>query len=504
MHQQHRRKGAFGFLTTALALVALIGTSAAAGAQAAPPRTGPRIVGGTEAKSGAWPAQAGLLFHELPDNFDAQYCGGTVISATWVLTAGHCMFDNSASFPLTASDIDVLTGTQDLGHGGTRTRAAQLVLAPGFNWNTPHYETPDHDAALVRLSTPTSAKAMPYAAASDTVPAGADLVTTGWGQVDNGDPPTYATKLRQVHVPAVDDDVCQGVYGGELIASVMLCAGNMADGGVDACNGDSGGPLARKVDGVWEAVGIVSWGPTECGAAGQPGVYTRVSAFSSWIADQTRLGPHRTVAEATVRLFADFYGRFPTDDEFDSWDAVLTDQPAWVAATYLVAGSQWQRTAGDVSRLYEAYFARTGDTSGMRYWIGKLQHGGSLGSVSASFASSSEFTSTYGTLTPTDFVELVYQNTLGRPADASGLAYWSGQVSSGHLSRASLMTRFSQSSEFHRRTDAVVNTTITYLALVRRAADATELTRWAGLPNGQLNHYLIDSYAYASRYDRGS
>jgi hypothetical protein len=306
--------------------------------------------------------------------------------------------------------------------------------------------------------------------------------------------------LRQVHVPAVADNVCKGVYGGELIVSVMLCAGNMADGGVDSCNGDSGGPLARKVDGVWEEVGIVSWGPTNCGSPGQPGVYTRVSSLSSWIADRTRLGPHRTVSDAAVRLFADFYGRFPTQAEVDSYTSLLTDQPAWVAATYLVAGTQWQRTAGDVSRLYEAYFGRTGDSSGLLYWTGTLQHGGSLGSVSASFAASSEFTSTYGSLTPADFVELVYENTLGRHADSGGLAYWTSQITTGALSRSAVMTRFSQSSEFHRRTDAVVNTSITYLALVRRVADATEIARWSGLPNGQLNRYLIDSYAYASRF----
>jgi secreted trypsin-like serine protease len=497
VHKQHRRKGGFGFLVTALAIAGLVATSAAAGAQTTdPPRPQPRIVGGTEAPPGAWPSQAGLLFHDEPDNFFAQYCGGTVISATWVLTAGHCMFlDDGSPIPLAASQVDVLTGTQDLQHGGTRTRAAQLIPSPDFDWNTL-----DHDVALVRLSTPTRSKAMPYAASSDTVPAGTDLVTTGWGTTDNSDAGNYPAKLRQVHVPAVDDGVCKGVYGSELIVSSMLCAGDMADGGIDSCRGDSGGPLARKVDGVWEEVGIVSWGPPECAAPGEPGVYTRVSSFSSWIAGQTRLGPHRTVADAAVRLFADFFGRFPTQAEYNSYTSLLTANPAWVAATYMVAGTQWQRTAGDVSRLYQAYFGRTGDTSGLRYWIGRLQRGGSLGSVSSAFASSSEFTRTYGSLTPSDFVELVYENTLGRHADASGLAYWTGQITTGHLTRSALMTRFSQSSEFHRRTDAVVNTTITYLALVRRTASATEIAKWSVLPNGQLNRYLIDSYAYASRF----
>ena len=39
----------------------------------------------------------------------------------------------------------------------------------------------------------------------------------------------------------------------------MICAGHPATG-VDACTGDSGGPLECKIDGKWTLVGIVSWG----------------------------------------------------------------------------------------------------------------------------------------------------------------------------------------------------------------------------------------------------
>ena len=39
----------------------------------------------------------------------------------------------------------------------------------------------------------------------------------------------------------------------------MICAGHPATG-VDACTGDSGGPLECKIDGHWTLVGIVSWG----------------------------------------------------------------------------------------------------------------------------------------------------------------------------------------------------------------------------------------------------
>ena len=56
---------------------------------------------------------------------------------------------------------------------------------------------------------------------------------------------------------------------------------DFARGGVDTCDYDSGTPLV--VDGV--VAGITSWG-VGCGKPGHPGLYTRVSTFSSEITAQ--------------------------------------------------------------------------------------------------------------------------------------------------------------------------------------------------------------------------
>ena len=71
----------------------------------------------------------------------------------------------------------------------------------------------------------------------------------------------------------------------------QLCAGGEA--GIDSCRGDSGGPLMlidRSIPNrpFWYCAGIVSFGPSPCGMAGWPGVYTRVSSYTNWIANNIR------------------------------------------------------------------------------------------------------------------------------------------------------------------------------------------------------------------------
>ena len=66
-----------------------------------------------------------------------------------------------------------------------------------------------------------------------------------------------------------------------------MCAG--AGDGVGSCHGDSGGPLvARTADGVFELVGVVSWGSQRCDAVG---VYSKISTFLEWIQENMKLAP---------------------------------------------------------------------------------------------------------------------------------------------------------------------------------------------------------------------
>jgi len=92
----------------------------------------------------------------------------------------------------------------------------------------------------------------------------------------------WSAVLRQVVVPVVPQTDCaQPAYYGSYVTENMLCAGYAA-GGRDACHGDSGGPLACRVQGRWSLHGVVSFG-RGCAEPRKPGVYTRVTKFVDWI-----------------------------------------------------------------------------------------------------------------------------------------------------------------------------------------------------------------------------
>lgn len=101
-----------------------------------------------------------------------------------------------------------------------------------------------------------------------------------------------------------------------------------------------------------------------------------------------------------------------------------------------------------IYRLYQAAFARMPDEDGLRFWIGAHNNGQSITAVADYFLGSPEFSQKYGgALTNSQYIDLLYQNILGRAGDANGLAFWNGLLDNGGATKSAALIGFAGSPE---------------------------------------------------------
>ncbi|XP_077607070.1 transmembrane protease serine 11B-like [Crocuta crocuta] len=220
---------------------------------------GNRIVNGKNALVGAWPWQASMQWK------GRHYCGASLISSRWLLSAAHCFDTKNNSGDWTANFGTVVNKTY-------MTQKVQNII---FHEN---YSRPGvyNDIALVQLAEEVSftkyVRRICLPEAKMKLSENASAVVTGWGSLYmNGPLPMI---LQEASVKIIDNKVCNAPHAlGGLVTDEMLCAGFMS-GKADACQTDSGGPLAYSDSrNVWHLVGIVSWGDG-CAKKNKPGVYT--------------------------------------------------------------------------------------------------------------------------------------------------------------------------------------------------------------------------------------
>lgn len=261
-------------LFSAAAAIALITAPAAVGAG------GDRIVGGSPAGPGEYPAQGLLVLDTNADGTAEGLCGGTLVGTRYFLTAAHCVTDDFG-LPHSSSDLFVMLGDHDLRPPNTFSNVQIFERAVGYN-----PMTHQNDLAMLRLAGPALQEPMRVIRLDEAAKwaPGTQARIVGWGSTTEGGPPSDV--LLEANVPIRADGDC-GLYGSAFDPATMLCAAPPG-GGTDTCEGDSGGPLMVD-DGAGGLVlaGVTSWG-NGCAQADYPGIYVRLGApaLNQWVMDR--------------------------------------------------------------------------------------------------------------------------------------------------------------------------------------------------------------------------
>jgi len=230
-----------------------------------------RVVGGGDAVPYSAPHKVSMQWGTIRP---AHFCAGLIIHNNWVLTAGHCI----QAYP--ANGIrTVVAGLHDLRSFEGVEQIRHVTLSD--TWTHEDFDgfEGQHDIGLILFHTPfvfdfyVNSIALP---APDIIPTGVATMH-GWGSTSYTFFPIFPDILQTADLVIVPIQTCQNNWQFTgTITDTHVCAGSTA---ASACMLDDGGALVQG--GV--AIAFVSWGNIPCGLNDRPAVFTRVSAYISWI-----------------------------------------------------------------------------------------------------------------------------------------------------------------------------------------------------------------------------
>ncbi|KAJ9587080.1 hypothetical protein L9F63_028348 [Diploptera punctata] len=251
-----------------------------------------KIVGGSVAPYGAYPWQVEIKQYRPGPRQYEHHCGGAVVGPRLVLTAAHCLQNEEIN------QLRVVVGDYNLQIADQHEksfRVEKMLVHPDFRKYGPY----SNDIGLIKVGALSDGgihfnshvKPICLPELQTKSAEGSWCSVTGWGAQKPDEVDSLSQVLQVAAVPLLDLNTCRraDVYGGrrQSILDSMLCAGRL-EGGVDACGGDSGGPLACEINGRFVLMGVVSWGDG-CAQKNRPGVYTRVSHFIEWIQEAKKI-----------------------------------------------------------------------------------------------------------------------------------------------------------------------------------------------------------------------
>lgn len=248
---------------------------------------GYRILGNDSANAefAEFPWTVLILHKEIESNKSVYKCGGSLIHPRVILTAAHCINEDSDGFwIIRAGEWNTKMQDEPLPHQDRLVE--DVILHPEYN--------PDslkNDVALLFLNEPFNLArnikivCLPQ---SDWKIDRMKCIAAGWGKnaFKKG---KHSTILKKIEIPLVPRSDCVTLLRQTRLGKYynlhqsFICAGGELNR--DTCKGDGGSPLVCPIsqqNGRYFQAGIVSWG-IGCGENNTPGVYVNVALFVTWI-----------------------------------------------------------------------------------------------------------------------------------------------------------------------------------------------------------------------------
>ena len=191
-------------------------------------------MGGVQTEVNEYPWQVGMV----SKGSSSVFCGGSLISNQWILTAAHCTYETAAS------SIQALLGEHDY-ESNTETDMVRMSISEIVDHPSYDHGTTNYDFSLLKMKNPIDFSAYPHIRPI-CLPANDDsdfndfvATVTGWGTTSLGG--STSNKLLEVNLDVLSNSECKNDYSypSSWITDQMLCA-IVDGGGKDACQGDSG------------------------------------------------------------------------------------------------------------------------------------------------------------------------------------------------------------------------------------------------------------------------
>jgi len=244
-------------------------------ARVATESNGAFCIGCSNATNGQIPWQASL-------QTTGHFCGGSILSATFVNTAAHCK--QSGSFTVQVGNVD--------NQSGQKIRTKRFIGHPSYNGNLII-----KDYGVIELSSSITMNSftqpIPLVRAGSRPADGTPLMTSGFGYYEydsSGNRPNRRTSryLKFTDINYVSVARCRAAWPGQTIDDSVQCADK---DGATICSGDSGGPLVRQIGGQYQLIGATSWAHTNCASYGRPQGWSNLydSTYNAWTRQQAGL-----------------------------------------------------------------------------------------------------------------------------------------------------------------------------------------------------------------------